>query len=92
MKTGKPVFGTVPVFRPTLEEFGDFSGYVSKIWLTGLPVGLVKIIPPSGWKPSENPYDTSHISIPTPIKQVLNGRRGKFGTQRLAHSLNTQNN
>eukprot|EP01127_Copromyxa_protea_P006517 TRINITY_DN1644_c0_g1_i3.p1 TRINITY_DN1644_c0_g1~~TRINITY_DN1644_c0_g1_i3.p1 ORF type:complete len:122 (-),score=19.76 TRINITY_DN1644_c0_g1_i3:174-539(-) len=77
MNTKSP-FGAVPVFRPTLEEFTDVSSFVAKIWTTCLPCGLVKIIPPAGWSPTTKPYDTDSIQIPTPIKQVLNGKQGKF--------------
>lgn len=75
----KAIFGEVPVFRPTLDEFKDFSGYVSKIWEQGEKSGLVKVIPPQGWSPTQRPYNTQETVIPVPIKQVINGRQGKFG-------------
>jgi jumonji domain-containing protein 2 len=79
MLADKSPFGVVPVFRPTLEEFIDFSGYVAKIWATGEPCGLARIIPPEGWAPTRLPYNTKDLTIPSPIKQVLNGKQGKFG-------------
>jgi hypothetical protein len=39
----------IPVFRPTMEEFEDFEGYVTKIECWGTRSGIVKVIPPKAW-------------------------------------------
>jgi hypothetical protein len=39
----------IPVFRPTMEEFGDFEGYMEKIEPWGRRSGIVKVIPPKEW-------------------------------------------
>lgn len=38
------------MFEPTEEEFRDPMGYVRKIEEEGRRYGMVKIIPPRGWK------------------------------------------
>lgn len=50
-ESGRP-FGLedCPVFEPTEEEFRDPMGYVKKIENQGRRYGMVKIIPPKGWK------------------------------------------
>lgn len=39
----------IPVFKPTLEEFQDFEGYVNKMECWGMRSGIVKVIPPKEW-------------------------------------------
>lgn len=39
----------IPVFKPTMAEFQDFEGYVSKIECWGSRSGIVKVIPPKEW-------------------------------------------
>jgi jmjN domain len=39
----------IPVFRPTMDEFEDFEGYVTKIECWGTRSGIVKVIPPAEW-------------------------------------------
>ncbi|KAK9811760.1 hypothetical protein WJX72_009620 [[Myrmecia] bisecta] len=43
-----------PVFRPTAENFEDFLGYIKRIKPEGEAAGIIKIIPPPGWKPAFN--------------------------------------
>ncbi len=40
---------TIPVFRPTMEEFSDFTAYIESIQAYGRQFGLVKVIPPKEW-------------------------------------------
>ena len=39
----------IPVFKPSMEEFQDFEGYVNKIECWGMRSGIVKVIPPKQW-------------------------------------------
>lgn len=39
----------IPVFKPTLEEFKDFEGYMNSIETWGMRSGIVKVIPPAEW-------------------------------------------
>lgn len=39
----------IPVFKPTMEEFADFEGYMTKIECWGMRSGIVKVIPPKEW-------------------------------------------
>lgn len=41
--------GGIPVFRPTMEQFKDFSTFCESIVSYGREAGLVKIIPPKEW-------------------------------------------
>jgi len=39
----------IPVFKPTLEQFQDFEGYMNKVECWGSKSGIVKVIPPKEW-------------------------------------------
>jgi len=39
----------IPVFKPTMEEFQDFEGYMTRVEAWGNRSGIVKIIPPKEW-------------------------------------------
>lgn len=39
----------IPVFKPTMEQFQDFEGYMEKINCWGQRSGIVKVIPPKEW-------------------------------------------
>lgn len=39
----------IPVFKPSMDEFADFEGYMTKIECWGLKSGIVKVIPPKEW-------------------------------------------
>jgi hypothetical protein len=39
----------IPVFKPTMEEFRDFEGYMNKVECWGMRSGIVKVIPPKEW-------------------------------------------
>ncbi|KAF8648878.1 hypothetical protein AX16_006153 [Volvariella volvacea WC 439] len=70
----------IPVFKPTMEEFEDFEGYMSKIECWGARSGIVKVIPPEKWTkclPSVKPQ-LHNVKIKTPIEQHMLGRGGLF--------------
>lgn len=70
----------VPVFRPTMEEFMDFSKYVEFMEQQGAhKVGLAKIIPPAEWCPRRSGYQNlDFIRIKTPICQNVEGKEGIY--------------
>jgi jmjN domain len=39
----------IPVFKPTMEEFKDFEGYMNRVECWGSKSGIVKVIPPKEW-------------------------------------------
>lgn len=39
----------IPVFKPTIQEFQDFEGYMNSIEAWGMRSGIVKVIPPAEW-------------------------------------------
>lgn len=70
----------IPVFKPTMAEFQDFEGYVSKIECWGSRSGIVKVIPPKEWTnalPSLLPQ-LQNVKIQTPIEQHMLGSGGLF--------------
>lgn len=74
----KPV--SIQIFRPTEDEFKNFSGYLESVEATGAHrAGLAKIIPPEGWHPRRSGYDSIlDLVIPAPISQVVTGRKGLY--------------
>lgn len=69
----------IMTFRPTLEEFKDFSKYVAYMESQGAHrAGLAKVIPPEGWKPRKNYETIEDMVIPAPITQVVTGQSGLF--------------
>ncbi|XP_054290259.1 lysine-specific demethylase 4A-like isoform X2 [Macrosteles quadrilineatus] len=71
----------IQVFRPTYEEFKDFSKYILYMEEKGAhKAGLAKVIPPPEWKPRKNGYDldTLNVTIPAPICQVVTGKQGLY--------------
>ncbi|XP_044577206.1 lysine-specific demethylase 4C-like isoform X2 [Cotesia glomerata] len=71
----------IQVFRPTYEEFKDFSKYIEYMESKGAhKAGLAKVIPPPEWVPRKGGYDTSimDLTIPAPICQVVNGKQGLY--------------
>lgn len=71
---------SVPVFRPTFEEFKNFSKYIDYIEKQDAhKVGLAKIIPPKEWCPNKSNYtNMDHIRVTTPIKQNVEGKEGIY--------------
>lgn len=75
---------SVPIFRPTIEEFQNFSKYIESLETAGAhKVGLAKIIPPTEWKARRTGYDdlenpNSSVHIPHPIEQHVEGKEGIY--------------
>ncbi|KAL3120823.1 hypothetical protein niasHT_008115 [Heterodera trifolii] len=72
--------GEIMVFRPTMEEFSNFSKYIETIERSRahLSSGVCKVIPPPGWhpRPSKNPSDYSDLNdfvIHCPVKERIEG-------------------
>ncbi|KAF9583734.1 hypothetical protein BGW38_008711 [Lunasporangiospora selenospora] len=72
--------GGIPVFRPTMAQFKDFSTFVESIASYGHKAGLVKVIPPKEW--TESLPDLSQrlasVKIKTPIIQHIRGTKGIY--------------
>ncbi|XP_014486863.1 PREDICTED: lysine-specific demethylase 4C-like isoform X2 [Dinoponera quadriceps] len=71
----------IQVFRPTYEEFKDFSKYVEYMESQGAhKAGLAKVIPPVEWIPRKEGYDLDslNLTIPAPICQVVTGKQGLY--------------
>ena len=41
--------GSVPVFKPTMDQFRSFPDFIKKIDRYGMKTGIVKVIPPQEW-------------------------------------------
>lgn len=41
--------GTVPVFKPTMDQFRSFPEFIKKIDHYGMKTGIVKVVPPQEW-------------------------------------------
>lgn len=71
----------IQVFRPTYEEFKNFSKYVEYMESQGAhKAGLAKVIPPPEWVPRKGGYniDDLDMTIPAPICQVVTGKQGLY--------------
>ncbi|KAF9437371.1 hypothetical protein BGZ76_001039 [Entomortierella beljakovae] len=70
----------IPVFRPTMDQFKDFSTFVESIVSYGREAGLVKIIPPKEWTASlpDLSERLSSVRIKTPIIQHIRGTKGIY--------------
>uniref|UniRef100_A0A8B9RIW6 [histone H3]-trimethyl-L-lysine(9) demethylase n=1 Tax=Astyanax mexicanus TaxID=7994 RepID=A0A8B9RIW6_ASTMX len=69
----------IMTFRPTMEEFRNFSRYMAYIESQGAhKAGLAKIIPPKEWSPTASYRDIDDLVIPAPIQQVVTGQSGLF--------------
>ncbi|XP_075164890.1 lysine demethylase 4A [Haematobia irritans] len=71
----------IMTFRPSYEEFKNFSSYIEYIESRGAHLaGLAKIIPPPEWRPRKEGYDIDNINmtIPAPISQVVSGKQGEY--------------
>ncbi|EGO23093.1 hypothetical protein SERLADRAFT_340652, partial [Serpula lacrymans var. lacrymans S7.9] len=70
----------IPVFKPSMDEFADFEGFMTKIECWGLRSGIVKVIPPKEWTdalPSLK-EQLANVKIKSPIEQHMLGRGGLF--------------
>ncbi|KAK9427855.1 JmjC domain, hydroxylase-domain-containing protein [Lipomyces doorenjongii] len=72
--------GTVPVFKPTMEQFQSFPKFIKKIDDYGMKVGIVKVIPPPEWTTAlpDVAEKLRSIRIRQPIVQHINGSQGVF--------------
>ncbi|XP_061191463.1 lysine-specific demethylase 4A-like [Saccostrea echinata] len=69
----------IMVFRPTMEEFKDFTKYIEYMESCGAhKAGVAKVIPPPEWSPRRSGYDDIDITIPAPINQVVTGCQGLY--------------
>jgi len=71
----------IMVFRPTFEEFKDFSAYIKFMESKGAhKAGVAKIIPPKEWQAVRryNMKKIGDIEIKTPILQTVSGQQGLF--------------
>ncbi|KAJ9094497.1 hypothetical protein QFC21_006037 [Naganishia friedmannii] len=71
----------IPVFRPSMEEFADFEGYMEKVAPWGHRSGIVKVIPPKEWTESLPPITAEqldHVKIKGAIQQNMQGRAGMY--------------
>ncbi|CAG0887835.1 unnamed protein product [Cyprideis torosa] len=72
----------IMIFRPSWEEFKDFSKYVTYMESQGAhKAGLAKVIPPPEFVPRKSGYDLSQfmsMQIPAPISQVVTGKQGLY--------------
>lgn len=66
----------IMVFRPSLEEFKNFSDYIDYMESKGAHLaGVAKVIPPPEWTPRKSGYniDEINMTIPAPICQLVSG-------------------
>ncbi|KAI0641835.1 hypothetical protein C8Q79DRAFT_299359 [Trametes meyenii] len=75
----------IPVFKPSMDEFADFEGYMNKVEPWGMRSGIVKIIPPKEWTealPSVVPQ-LDKVKLKNPIEQHMLGQGGLFQQQNI---------
>lgn len=71
----------IPIFRPTMEEFADFEGYMERIAPWGHRSGIVKVIPPKEWTeslPRITADQLEQVRIKGAIQQNMQGRAGMY--------------
>ncbi|KAI0315423.1 JmjC domain, hydroxylase-domain-containing protein [Amylostereum chailletii] len=80
----------IPVFKPTMEEFQDFEGYMNRIEPWGARSGIVKVIPPKEWKDSLPALNDklADVRLNHPIEQHMLGRTGLFRAQNMEKQRN----
>lgn len=63
----------IPVFEPTMAEFGDFYAYCRAIDAWGMKSGIVKIVPPREWSDALPPYPPrAHDGAPLDRVRIKN--------------------
>ncbi|KAI9348289.1 JmjC domain, hydroxylase-domain-containing protein [Zopfochytrium polystomum] len=66
---------SVPIFRPTMEQFRNFNAFITAIEPYGRKAGLVKVIPPVEWR-EQCVKDVSEklesVHIQAPLEQSFN--------------------
>lgn len=82
----------IPVYKPTVAEFEDFSKCISMIESLGAHhVGLCKVIPPSNWVGRRKGYDNiDECLVEKPICQSTYGGRGIYFQVCFTNFLNNQ--
>lgn len=75
----------IPVFKPSMEEFEDFEGYMNKVEVWGMRSGIVKVIPPKQWSDSLPPLtdQLASVKLKSPIEQHMFGHGGLFRQQNI---------
>ncbi|CAI6374919.1 unnamed protein product [Macrosiphum euphorbiae] len=72
----------IMIFRPTWDEFKNFSSYIEVMESQGAhKAGVAKVIPPPEWIPRKKNYDEDDIMsmiIPSPIRQAVERTKGIF--------------
>ncbi|KAI0259156.1 JmjC domain, hydroxylase-domain-containing protein [Gloeopeniophorella convolvens] len=73
----------IPVFKPSMEEFQDFEGYMNRVECWGMRSGIVKVIPPKEWTESLPPLanQLAGVKLKNPIEQHMIGHGGLFRQQ-----------
>ncbi|KAH9979809.1 JmjC domain, hydroxylase-domain-containing protein [Russula compacta] len=73
----------IPVFKPSMEEFQDFEGYMNNIECWGMRSGIVKVIPPKQWTDALPSLTTqlANVKLKNPIEQHMLGHGGLFRQQ-----------
>jgi jumonji domain-containing protein 2 len=68
------------IFRPTMEEFADFNGYMEKLEKTLPQCGIYKVVPPKKWKPNKLDYskEIEDLIVSSPIEQNVYGKGGIY--------------
>ncbi|XP_058518292.1 lysine-specific demethylase 4D-like [Ochotona princeps] len=74
-----PSCGSIMTFRPSWEEFMDFTSFIAAMEAQGAHrAGLAKVIPPPQWSARQTYHDIGDIVIPSPLQQVVSGKAGVF--------------
>ncbi|KAI6710200.1 hypothetical protein JHW43_007278 [Diplocarpon mali] len=79
--------GNVPVFQPTMDEFADFTRYMTAINKYGMRSGIVKVIPPPEWVAAQPRLDEAikTVRVKEPIKQDIMGTGGTYRQANIVH-------
>eukprot|EP00102_Acyrthosiphon_pisum_P005092 XP_001949351.3 PREDICTED: probable lysine-specific demethylase 4B [Acyrthosiphon pisum] len=83
----------IMVFRPTWEEFKNFSKYVEHMESLGAhKAGIAKVVPPPQWIPRKKSYlseDIMNINIPAPQYQNVIGKLGVYQQRNIIEQNNS---
>ncbi|KAF7547927.1 hypothetical protein G7Z17_g7384 [Cylindrodendrum hubeiense] len=79
--------GTVPVFKPTMDQFKDFKRFMEAVDSYGMKSGIIKIIPPQEWKETLPELDelVKQVKVREPIKQDIMGSSGTYRQVNILH-------
>ncbi|KAI9845270.1 MAG: hypothetical protein M1838_001817 [Thelocarpon superellum] len=72
--------GRIPVFKPTMSQFRSFKAYIEKVDKYGMKSGIIKVIPPKGWRDALPSLDEAikSIKVKNPITQEFEGTQGTY--------------